>query len=555
MSLSGIGQLLLTHATLSPKQGAAIAAVAKSAELPNLTEAQCRIIKAVSDTPNPQLLLGITGSGKTRIYTELANTSLRNGRSVLILSPEIGISEQAFTTLKKSLDSNIYSVHSALPKSQKQKIWQEIAASKTPLIIVSPRSGLFLPIKNLGLIVMDECHDDSYKQSSEPRYHSLHMASLLAKEHDAQLVCGSATPNVTDFYHFSRAGYPIHILKEKALREALRPKIIIVDQNQSKNTYQLVSKDALNEIKASVAEKKQALVFYNRRGTCRLIRCTDCSWVHLCDACDRNMVLHQDKQSVVCHNCHNIQKPLSVCPDCSSVIAYTVPGIKRLTSELEKVFPGVNILRFDSDNNRKKSLGSMVKDVAGMKQTILIGTQIIAKGLDLPLLKTVVIVRAEQSLSYPDYRAEERYFQQITQLIGRVGRGHIRDTSVVIQTYSPTNPTLLDAIDENWLSFYDRELGLRNKFQLPPFRYMANVYIKRRTRLGAIRASEIMVQRINTFSNTVRVAGPAPALIEKNHNGYTWVIQVTDKSRSLLVELSKTMKSNEYFDIDPLQLY
>ena len=553
ISHSDLSRLLLSNVTTEPL-------VYKQTELPaiqeppQLTEAQAEVFNKLSRSHKPQLLLGITGSGKTRIYIELANQQINNGNSVLILSPEIGLSQQVFETLRQTLKAPVYPLHSRMTSLQRQKTWQTILNSSTPVVIVGPRSTLFLPTSNIGLIVLDEFHDDSYKQNNQPRYHSLHMASLLAKEHNAQLICGSATPNVTDYYYFEKAGYPIQVLNEKALKDAVKPRILVVDHTKEDKINKLVSSVALEEIKLALNRNNQALVFYNRRGSSRLIQCLNCGWVDECDRCNANLVLHKDRSKAVCHICQKANNPKSVCPNCQNIISYVAPGIKQLADELMNRFPDVDIFRFDSDNLQKESLASMSSSLSSRHRTIILGTQVISKGLDLPLLQTVVIVRAEQSLTTPDYRAEERYFQQITQLIGRVGRGHLNHTSVVIQTYKPDYPVLNYAIEENWLAFYKEELEHRHHLGFPPSKYMANIRIVRKTQKGAIQASEKLSKEIRSLFPDVELMGPAPAIVEKQRNNYIWLIQALSKRRSLLVAIADRVGQTEQVDLDPTQL-
>ena len=559
MSMSGLAQLLLGNAPADDRVEKEMAQPkqVKTRELPPLTPCQARVLGEIRDSSKPQLLFGITGSGKTRVYIELAKQKLMQSKSVLILSPEIGLSQQSLKVLQQSLPHRIHSLHSRMTTKERRDTWWQINNSTKPVVVVGPRSALFLPIHDLGLIVMDEFHDDSYKQSSEPRYHSLHMSSCLAKAHKATLLCGSATPNVSDYYYFEKAGYPIHVLDKKAMPRATKPQIVVIDQTKEtqKKSMGLLSQTAQEHIKAALAQQNQALVFYNRRGTSRLAQCTACGWTDICQRCDANMVLHQDESSSICHCCNKRSSPKSTCPACSEVVSYTMPGIQQLAQELSSAFSEARILRFDSDSKRQESLAELSSSLATKRKTIILGTQIIAKGLDLPLLQTVVVVRAEQSLGSPDYRAEEKYFQQITQLIGRVGRGHLENTSVIIQTFRPSYRVLSCAVKEDWLSFYQQELMQRRKLGFPPFKYIAGIRIKRKTRKGCIGASEKLADTIRASFSDLEVLGPAPALIEKQHNNYTWLIHVFSKSRPRLIELANKISKTEYIDVDPVQLF
>ena len=386
---SGIANLLLgaannrTTETPTPQ---------KLNPLPALTPKQKIAVSGVLEhkAKTPVLLHGITGSGKTRIYQELCKKSLASGHSAIVLSPEVGLSSQLEKSMENLAPGCVITMHSRLTKKEKEIAWANLATSSEPYIVVGPRSSLFAPLKNVGLIVMDEFHDDSYKQSSEPRYHALHAASSLAAEHNAYLICGSATPNVADYYNFQKQNYPIIELNSKAKKGAKPAEIAIVDMTKEAK-HQLLSEQSIDAIDHALRQGSQSLVFFNRRGTNRLAICDNCGWQHACATCEYNMTLHKDRSKLVCHSCGHQESALSACPDCSHKITYRVPGIKKLEEELTNRFENANIVRFDSDTAKDQSLVNQLQQVKKTKKTIILGTQMISKGLDMPLLSLVAV--------------------------------------------------------------------------------------------------------------------------------------------------------------------
>ncbi|MEM6997693.1 MAG: primosomal protein N' [Patescibacteria group bacterium] len=552
-SWSGIAGLLVGPLSLSKSRLTHPAHAATNVP-PKLTTPQKKVVTEAArhGATSPILIHGVTGSGKSRVYLELVKRTLDSGRSCIIMSPEVGLSNHLYEYLRAHINEPIYQYSSGLTRARRSHIWKTVSQSKTPLVIVGPRSSLFCPLSNLGLIVLDEFHDSSYKQDNDPRYSSLHMASLLSREHQCLVVCGSATPNVEDYYWFSSAGYPILELPEKALKDAAKPQIDIVDLASS-NHKGLLSKAALRQISSSIENDHQSLVYLNRRGNNRLVKCSQCDWIANCHECEYRLVLHKDMSRVVCHVCGQKQQVRSTCPKCSSSIEFRSPGIKELAGEVSRAFPDAPTFRFDSDQNKNESLSEKLPEATSTKSAIIIGTQMISKGLDLPLLEAVVIVNAEDSLTIPDFRANERLFQQINQIIGRVGRGHIEKTHVVLQTYQPNNQTILDAVDSDWHRFYERELVARKRHGLPPFKYSASIRVRRASSASAQRATQKLADKLSQL-NGLNITGPSPAMQEKIAGKYEWVINVFSPKRSMLLDLAKKLEGSEIVELDPSRL-
>ena len=557
LSLSGQAQLLLSNAPFA-KPRTTIKAAAGAGRKPPLTAAQAAIYKQIkkAGTGRPQLLLGVNGSGKTRLYAELIEDQLRSGRSALVLVPEIGLSRQTWAMLKDYLGESVYIFHSQLKVSERKALWLRCLNAEKPLAIVGARSAEFLPLANLGLVVLDEFHDDSFRQETWPYYQSIQMASCLAACHNALLVCGSATPTVEDYYRFQKARYPVHYLEQRALPRPTAARIRLVDKRNQKNLF---SSEALEAMTDTLRQNNQVLVFYNRRGHWRLAECSHCFWQAECPACDRRLVFHHDKFRLICHGCGASQRPYSVCPKCRQAIHYRQIGLKAVTAKLEQYLAEINlqadVWRFDSDNIRQESLSARLRSIAD-QPLVLAGTQIIGQGLDLPRLGAVIVLDAEQSLMTPDYRAEEKYYRQIHQLSGRVGRGHLAQTQVVIQSWQPNNETLQDAVRQDWQNFYRREIGNRQRHHLPPFTHLANISIRRRNQQAALAEARQLHRQLCQQFKGVEFYPPAPALREKRSGFWEWLIHARSSRRSDLLAVAAIFKSGEHFFLlDPSQLF
>ena len=559
LSLSGQAQLLLSNAPFAePRTKVAAVSNAGIDSKPPLTAAQTTVYKQIgrAGSGQPQLLLGINGSGKTRLYAELIKDQLRCGKSALVLVPEIGLSRQTWGMLRGYLGGDVDIFHSQLKVGERRALWLKCLRAKKPLVIVGARSAEFLPLANLGLIVIDEFHDDSFKQETWPYYQSIQVASCLAAKHRALMVCGSATPTVEDYYRFQKARYPIHHLNQRALPQPATARVLLVDKRRHKNLF---SPEALEAISKTISRGNQALVFYNRRGHWRLAECGHCLWRAECPACDRQLVFHRDKFQLICHGCGAGRRPYSACPKCKQAIRYQQIGLKAIAAELDKYLAESSlkaaVWRFDSDNIRQENLSARLRAITD-QPLVLAGTQIIGQGLDLPNLGCVVILDAEQSLTTPDYRAEEKYYRQIHQLSGRVGRGHLAQTLVVVQSWQPDNEILRDATRQDWRSFYRRELNGRRHHHLPPFAHLGNISVRQRNRQTALAEARQLHRQLRQRFKAVRFYPPAPALRERRSGLWEWLIHARSSKRSDLLEVAATFKSGRHFFLlDPSQLF
>lgn len=526
-------------------------------ELPEMTVAQSKVVKAIQTSKDRMHMLhGITGSGKTRVYLELIRETLANNKSCIILTPEIGLTPQLALAVKSAFPKKVTVLHSNLTVAERRRRWLHVARSESSQIILGPRSALFGPISNLGLIIVDEAHDDAYKQDQPPHYLVTRVAAKLGEFHDAKVLLGSATPLISDYFAFRSKDLPIHELKEKALQSKTdsHTEVISLADRSSFTSSQWLSDALINQLKHSMKTSSQSLVFLNRRGSARLVTCDNCGWQALCPRCDIPLTYHGDMHALRCHTCGHKATTPSVCPDCGSTeIAFKSVGTKAIVSELERLFPQASILRFDSDTHKSNSLEANYDSVRDGGADIIVGTQMLAKGLDLPKLGLVGIVMADTGMYFPDFTAEERTFQLLCQVIGRVNRGH-RDTKVILQTYHPENLTIKQAMEEDYKGFYETQIAQRQAFGFPPYRYLLKIKQERASSLAAEKAITSIRDSIVNLGLNLDISLPAPSFVEKSHGKYRWQLIIKAVDRSLLLQVISALPKNSHYDIDPTNL-
>ncbi|MCA9332706.1 primosomal protein N' [Candidatus Saccharibacteria bacterium] len=527
-------------------------------KLPKLTKDQKNALNIIrNNTPKPILLHGDTGTGKTRVYIDLAREQLDNNRSVIIMTPEIGLTPQLVESFSSQFGNKVLVTHSQLTSANKRDVWLKIANSNDPVIVIGPRSALFSPIKNLGLIVIDEFHDSAYKQEQSPHYIASRVAAQLARFHNCQLVLGSATPNIVDYYNFEAKKLPIVRMTEPAITsDFVSPVVDIVAISNRDNFVdsQWISTQMIQAIRNSLNNGNQSLVFLNRRGSARVVACQSCGWQALCQKCDIPMTYHGDIHRMICHTCGLTSSTPTTCAICNSTdIVFRSIGTKALVKELQKIFPEARIARFDSDSKKTEHLSEQYKVINEGAFDILVGTQMITKGLDLTSLSVVGILTADTALTFPDYTAEEVTYQQLSQAIGRVGRGHV-EGHVIIQTYYPENSSLNAAVNKNYSLFYKQQITERKRFLFPPFFYILKIECGRKNSSAAKKACENLYSFINNLPLDLDIIGPAPSYKQKQNNKYYYQLIIKSKKRTNLTEIIKRLPSNFAHDIDPTNL-
>jgi primosomal protein N' (replication factor Y) len=535
----------------------------KTTKLNTLNKEQSSALKTISSSKKQSFILhGATGSGKTEVYLHSAKETLSLGKSVLILVPEIGLTTQNIARFE-TLGAPLITLHSGQTPVARAKSWQlikSLTSQGRAIIVLGPRSAMFCPILNLGLTIIDEFHDQSYKQDSTPKYNSIIVGGMLAKLTKSKLILGSATPNISDLHTLSQKDVPV--LKLKA-RGTQTKEVSLVDSRDKDNFVKsrIISSQLTEGIKLALSSSEQAMIFHNRRGSARMQLCSSCDWINSCPSCHIPLVFHADEYKLRCHTCGFKSKPELLCPVCQSeALSLRGYGTKQIVSELEKIFPDARIARFDADNTtRDSTLENNFQKLKDGHVDIIVGTQMLAKGLDLPKLSLVGIVQAESGLAMPDFRSSERTFQLITQVIGRVGRGHSHG-KVIIQSFAPDHPAVKLASEEDFESFYQKELEERKLSLNPPFRYQLKMIGKYSSEDSAQRAARALVSEIRSKLKALnaplpQIIGPAPAFRERVGNKYQYQVIVKSANRDQLLKIIQDhLPTNWTFDLDPLTL-
>lgn len=522
-----------------------------------LNAEQRAAIHTINEQPNgtTALLHGVPGSGKTQVYIETAEYELGQGRSSIILVPEIALTPQLVAEFKNYFE-HIIVTHSHMTEAERHQAWLEVLNAKTPIIIIGPRSALFMPVNNLGLIVVDEAHEPSYKQDQSPRYSALRTASVLAKLHThAKVVLGSATPTISDYYLAEHTASPIIRLTKPAIATEI-PQLELVDlrKKETFREHRFLSDALIVAMREALHNHQQILLFHNRRGTAPTTLCSQCGWSALCAACFVPMTLHADKHKLLCHVCGREQKVPPSCPECGNPsIVFRGVGTKLIEDDVRKLFPKATIARFDADNSADQTLDKRYQEVYDGDIDIMIGTQILAKGLDVPNLSVVGVIQADNGLHLPDYLAEERVFQLLYQVAGRVGRGK-HQGHVIVQTYIPDNPTIDFALKRNYGAFYKEQLNERHRSNFPPFTYLLKLTTSYKTESGAIRAAQKMAAELRRAHPNITTLGPTPAFYERLHGNYRWQLLLKSKKRAELVEIASSIPKGWQFDLDAANL-
>lgn len=525
---------------------------------PKLTKEQASAVKQLKDHKGTAILHGITGSGKTRVYIELIKHALNQGKSSLVLVPEIGLTPQLYNELVASIpDTSIHVLHSGMSVAQRRNVWLKVLYNQDPQIVVGPRSALFAPLKNIGCIIVDECHDDSYKQDNAPYYHALRVASQLSILHDAVSVFGSATPSVNDMYVAKQKNVPIirlTKLAKKSIHKKSKPLIINKKTSSEFTKSAFLSNKLIAAIKNQIEDNQQSLLFLNRRGSARVVMCSMCGWRALCPRCDLPMTFHEDMFQIRCHTCGYNQSAPTSCPECNNIdILFLGPGTKALEKNLKELFPSARVARFDSDNVAAERLDRQLDSITKGEVDIVIGTQILVKGFDIPKLGLVAVVDADANLGFPDFSTEEKMFQLINQAIGRVDRGHVPG-NVIVQTIDPESRLLKQALTNDWEGFYQDQLEFRKAHNFPPFTYVLKLECRRKNRLSTQTSAAKLKDVITREFPDVTVLGPAPSFFEKQHGYYSWQLIVKSSLRSRLLQIIEALPSGWRHNIDPTHL-
>jgi primosomal protein N' (replication factor Y) len=519
---------------------------------------QSDALKTIESTPPGTILLrGVTGSGKTRIYIETTKKVIAKNQSAIILVPEIALTSQLTAEFQHDFGKSLIVTHSTMTEAERHLAWRRCLEASEPLVIVGPRSALFSPVPNLGLIVIDECHEPSYKQEQSPRYLALRAASVRAKLTGAKVILGSATPSIIDSYIAEQTKRPIVLLTKPARAQTAKSDVNLVSfANRGEfGRHRFLSRTLLGSIEDNLKNGTQTLIFHNRRGSAPMTICEQCGWMAACDNCQLPLTLHTDQHKLICHVCGRRHSVPPNCPVCGQPdIIHKGIGTKLIVSELEKMFSGTRIARFDTDTKSTERLHHQYQDLYDGKIPIIVGTQMVAKGLDLPHLRTVGIIQADGGLNLPDFQSEERVFQLIHQVVGRVGRDK-HASQVIVQTYQPDHPSIKFGISQDYEGFYKYDIVRRHSNRFPPFSYLLKLTCVYGTEQGAVKASKQLAENLREKFKQIEVLGPAPAFYERLGGTYRWQLIIKASSRDILLRIASEIPASKWqVDIDPANL-
>ncbi len=544
--------------------------ISEQEEMPQLTELQTNAISHIYDSfseQKPCLIHGVTGSGKTRVYAEVIKKTLELQQQVLYLLPEIALTNHIVDRLKQLFQTDILVYHSRMNNQERVEIWNAVLAGAK--IVVGARSSIFLPFIHLGLIVVDEEHDPSYKQMEPaPRYHARDAAMYLAKLHKSHVLLGSATPSIESMFNAKSNKYSIFTLDQR-YGEAAMPTIQIIDlrkEYKDKRFDGLFSGQLLDEMKSTLDKDKQILIFQNRRGYAPSLHCPVCGWRAECSNCDVHLTLHKTIRELRCHYCNLRSKIPNDCPACgTSELIEQGFGTERIEEAIKHHFHDAQAGRIDLDTAKTKiQFEKILYDFEERRIQILIGTQMITKGIDFDNIGLVAVLNADSLFRFPDFRANERAYQLLTQVAGRAGRRGSEST-VIFQTYSPDHPIILETIHQDYSKFYAREMTERAKFIYPPLYRLIHIEIHHKYKEIAFEAANLMVKFLHARIGN-RCVGPAPPNIERLRGLYIQSlmikmekdVKVSSKIRFILTEavhyikgFPNTKSARIIIDIDP----
>ncbi|MCK5212320.1 MAG: primosomal protein N', partial [Dehalococcoidia bacterium] len=509
-------------------------------------------------SPAGVLLFGVTGSGKTEVYLRAANEARKQGKRSICLVPEIALAAQTVERFVSRFPGRVALIHSGLTQGQQSDEWERVRNGSCD-VVVGPRSALFAPVENLGLIVLDEEHEWTYKQDdAAPRYHARAVAEEMARVNGAVLLLGSATPDVETFHRAVNGELHLLELPDRIGPNATLPPVEVVDMRQELRSGNagLFSRSLTDGIKGALARHEQVLLFLNRRGTATMVQCRQCGHVFSCPRCSVALAHHSSRGRLVCHRCGYSKQVPDACPACESErLRYLGVGTQRVVAEVESAFPQARIIRWDSDvPARVRGESGLSTAVHGGHVDIIVGTQMVAKGLDFPNLTLVGVVSADQGLNVPDYRSGERVFQLLCQAAGRAGRG-VRPGRVVVQSYDPDNYVVRAAALHDYRGMFREEIRYREEAFYPPFcslvRLMCANVNEQRCRDEAERVYAELVLKVK--GTDVRVSRPLPPFLSRLRGRYRLQLILRGRAPAAILE-GLSLTRGWTIDVDPVSV-
>jgi primosomal protein N' (replication factor Y) len=533
-----------------------------------LTDGQSSALRAVHDARTDGrvvLLDGVTGSGKTEVYLQAIEMTLQEGRTACVLVPEISLTPQTVGRFRSRFGDEVAVLHSRLSAGERFDQWDRVRRGDAR-IVVGARSALFAPLKDLGLIVIDEEHEPSYKQGSSPRYHARDVAVRLACESHAAVVLGSATPSLETLQHCERGEW-VHVSLPERVSGRSLPSVQVVDMGKefADGHRSMFSRPLLERIARTVDAGQKAVMFLNRRGFASFLLCRECGFVPRCDSCATSLTFHEIGSRLACHHCGAVRAVPPTCPRCGSpYLRKFGAGTQRVEAELSALIPGVPIVRMDADTTKGK--GGHERALAAFESVegagVLLGTQMIAKGLDYPDVTLVAVIDADTTLHLPDFRASERTYQLLEQVAGRGGRGEVPG-HVVIQTYWPQHPALRAVAEHAPGVFRAQELELRKELGYPPFGRLANVLVWGREAAAVSRSARDLAESVSSvLPEQWAMVGPSPAPLSRLKGNWRWHLLVKAPADAcmgpvlarVLRDTPRSSGVSASADIDPVEL-
>jgi primosomal protein N' (replication factor Y) (superfamily II helicase) len=513
-----------------------------------LTSDQQTVIKPILNTIENNLhevflLYGVTGSGKTEIYLQSIQEVIEKGQEAIVLVPEIALTPQMVNRFKGRFGNLVAVLHSGLSAGEKYDEWRKIQRNEVR-VVVGARSAIFAPFENLGIIIIDEEHETSYKQEEMPKYHARDVAIERAKNYNCPVVLGSATPSLESFARAQKGVYRLLTLPNRMNQQAL-PAVEIIDMREElrDGNRSMFSRKLFEMLKGRIERKEQTVLFLNKRGHSSFVMCRDCGYVMNCPHCDISLTYHRVNERMKCHYCSFETSVPKICPECNSeYIRYFGTGTQKVEDELGKILPEARIIRMDVDTTgRKGSHERLLKDFQDGKADILLGTQMIAKGLDFPNITLVGVLSADTMLHLPDFRSSEKTFQLLTQVSGRAGR-HELPGEVIIQTYTPEHYSIELAGLQDFNRFYQREMMARKMHSYPPFYYLSLITVSHEDLITVVSATEKIVAFVRSrISNHAVVLGPAASPIPRINNKYRYQCLIKYKREPELFPTLRTI--------------
>nr|WP_245826359.1 primosomal protein N' [Spirosoma rigui] len=521
-----------------------------------LTEAQREAseqIMAQFERQNIVLLHGITGSGKTEVYIDLIQQALGSGSQVLYLLPEIALTTQIVVRLQRVFGDKMGIYHSKFSDNERVEVWKGVVSGQYQFV-VGVRSSVFLPFDNLGLIIVDEEHETSYKQHDPaPRYHARDVAMMLAHWQQAKVLLGSATPSLETYYQAKQGRYGLVELV-KRFGDATLPNILLIDtkvEKRQKTMKNEFSSALLNALETNMNRKEQSILFQNRRGYSPYMQCEDCDWTAECPNCAVSLTYHQRDAELRCHYCGHKEEVPRICPICGSTKVRTIGfGTEKLEDQLQIIFPASKVLRMDLDTTRaKNAYQQIIQEFEGGEVDILVGTQMITKGLDFDNVSLVGIFDADRLIHFPDFRATERSFQMLTQVSGRAGRRAGRQGTVLIQTNNPQQTILQKIIENDYKGLYDEEIRERQDFNYPPFSRLIKLTVRHADKAISQQAADRLAAELMDALGSSRVLGPEQPLVERIRNLFLFDILVKIERDKVNIKAVKSYIQDRINDI------